>query len=92
MTWHRIVARYRGMCRTCKKQVWPGSWILWSDSTSYVRHAYHEEEEERKSNKRIENLVLKPSGKNCETQGTALNKLRDDDEFQRKKDEREAMC
>ncbi len=89
MTWHRIYARYRGTCRVCKKIVYPGTLINWSDSTSYVKHAYHMEEEKKKN--RVVNLVFEPSGKNCNTPGTALSELEDDEEFQKRKDEREAM-
>ena len=85
----KTYARYRGTCRVCKKIVYPGTLINWSDSTSYVKHAYHMEEKEKKN--RAVNLVLEPSGKNCETPGTALSKLEDDEEFQKRKDEREAM-
>tara|TARA_Y100000748_G_C15158642_1_gene356856 strand:- start:27 stop:176 length:150 start_codon:yes stop_codon:yes gene_type:complete len=47
--------------------------------------------EEKEKKNRVVNLVLEPSGKNCDTPGTALSKLEDDEEFQKRKDEREAM-
>ena len=100
MSWHQLKAKYANNCYECKKYFNQGTLIFWDDYTRRVKHVkcleikpkfsktlpQTECKDDIQENRRIQ------SSKNIPTsQYRPINSVYDNDDFQRRKEMREAL-